>query len=207
MLTEIKVISTNKNENENNNRMDSILIASNVEAMNPSIQVEGQILPRDNEISLTDANINTIYCVKGCFVIISFIFYFPIIFCDFYYANTYSSCLDQTTYGMEISMYSYLIVTACYNLLLLGIFYIVLAFIDVNNTTIHHNNNYLLNILEKINVSFNIVWTCIGAIIFWVYLNKRECSNNVDNYLKISIITKLVIMFIQILLITCCKRT
>jgi hypothetical protein len=59
--------------------------------------------------------------------------------------------------------------------------------------------------IGKINAAFNIIWTCIGAVIFWAYLNKRECSNDVDNYLKISLIIKLIVVFIQLITNSCNK--
>jgi len=159
------------------------------------IEIDGQRLPADIESDTIQ------YCVKYCFVIINIIFCLPIIICDLSYATTYKGCLSQTTNTMEISMYDYLLVNSIYCIISLLLFIIAITCIDLETTNIHNNSFY--EMIGKINAIFNIVWTCIGAVIFWAYLNLtvEECSNSesVGNYLKISIIIKIIISFIQLI--------
>ena len=168
-----------------------------------SIAIDGQRLPAVIESDTIQ------YCVKYCFVIISIIFCLPIIICDLSYATTYKGCLSQKINTMEISMYDYLLVNSIYCIISLLLCIITITCIDLEtttNTNIYNSSFY--EMIGKINAIFNIVWTCIGAVIFWAYLNLNveECSNSesVGNYLKISIIIKIIISFIQ--LINICNK-
>ena len=197
MMNEIRVISPNKIAIEDN----KIIYAESYVSEPAVISIEGERLPQD--IAL-DNNIRIHRGVKCCFISVFMILCFPLIICDLYYANTYENCLSQTTVKMEISMYEYLIVNSIYSIVSLFIVIITISLVDAQTTNI--SDNYLFKMIGKINMAFNIMWTCIGSVIFWTYLNKRECSNDVDNYLKVSLIIKLIIMFIQIITNNPCSK-
>lgn len=196
MMNEIKVISPNKIAIEDN----KFIYADPCYVEPTIITIEGERMAQD--IAL-DNNIRIQRNVKCCFISVFMMCCFPIIICDLYYANTYGNCLSQTTVTMEISMYEYLIVNSIYGIISLLMTIITISFVDAQTTNI--TDSYLFKMIGKINMAFNIMWTCIGSVIFWAYLNKRECSNDVDNYLKISLIIKIIIMFIQIITNSCNK--
>ncbi len=196
MMNEIRVISPNKSAIEDNKFI--YVEPYNVEPV--VMTIKGERLPQD--IAL-DSNIRIQRSVKCCFISVFMMCCFPIIICDLYYANTYGNCLSQTTVTMEISMYEYLIFNSIYSIISLFMTIITISLVDAETTTI--TDNCLFKMIGKINIAFNIIWTCIGAVIFWAYFNKRECSNDVDNYLKISLIIKLIVVFIQLITNSCNK--
>jgi len=164
----------------------------------PPLLVQGYA--NTNDINENVAENYTRLCCCVCI----FIFSFPLIFCDLYYASKYHECLKQTNYSMEISMYSYLVTTSI--LSILNVLLIIFIILTINPQTTTILDNWLVKIIGKINMTFNMIWTLCGVIIFWVYLNQRECSQSVDNYLKISLIIKILILFTNVITDVCTKN-
>ena len=190
----------------------SVLVPQSIVVINPKV-VEESIVISDDDVIIINNNINDVMLgltgedvdedviaknVKRCSYVCILILLFPIPFCDLYYAAKYNDCLSQTNYNMEISMYEYLVVTGVYNFI--NMFLLICTIYCINLKTTQLQNNCIFKLIGKINVSFNFVWTLCGSIIFWVYLNQRECSQYVDNYLRISLIIKIIFVIIQSIL-------
>lgn len=57
-----------------------------------------------------------------------------------------------------------------------------------------------LSIMKNLSQLFLVIWNIIGAIIFWGTLNQRElCSKNINTYLFVSLIIKLLVNFYNII--------
>jgi hypothetical protein len=167
----------------------------------PPVVVQGYANTNDINENVAENNTKLCYCI---FIII---FTFPLIFCDLYYASKYHECLKQTNYSMEISMYSYLVTTAIFSILnVLLIIFIIITFNHLQTRNLLDLDNCLFKLFGKINIIFNILWTLCGVIIFWVYLNQRECSHSVDDYLKISLIIKILLLFTNMITNICTKN-
>lgn len=204
MMNEIKINSLDKIVNVNTGKIlyteshrvepeTTVVIINNAELVREVVNSGGRIY--DNVLIHDTINIQN--RTKLFMIIFLIIFSFPITFCDLYYANAYKKCLSQTNEAMEISMYEYLIGNGIYSCIALLMSVGIIFMINIQNNNIIFDN-YLFKMIGKISGYFYILWTCIGAIIFWRYLNKHNCSDDIINYLKISIIIKLIFTFIQI---------
>ena len=194
----------------------SVLVPHSIVVINPKV-VEESIVISDDDVIIINNTINDTIIgfgtgvtneivieeviekhVKICSYICILILLFPIPFCDLYYAAKYNVCLSQTNYNMEISMYEYLLVNCVYNFI--NMFLLICTFYCINLQTTQLQNNCILKLIGRINMAFNFVWTLCGSIIFWVYLNQRECSQYVDNYLRITLMIKIIFVIIQSIL-------
>lgn len=144
----------------------------------------------DSDISVND-NILSKTCRLISSIII-FIFVFPFIFCDFYFAINDKSCVSQNLDKIYVNMYDYLLVSGIYGSITLIISIIIIFTYDV----IDNNRNTFIymymTIFGYINKIINISWTIIGAVIFWSYMDNSICSKNVYNYIFASLIIRFV---------------
>jgi hypothetical protein len=112
-------------------------------------------------------------------------------FCDLYFAVNDNTCVNQIFKKLNVNMYDYLMVSSIHSVISLFIVFIYITTININD-----NNNcllllsYIIGIFNKI---FITVWTIIGSVIFWHFMNNNDCSNTVYNYLFTSLIIKIVL--------------
>ena len=88
-------------------------------------------------------------------------------------------------------MYDYLIVSGIYSVIITVISILfILFFIDkMKNNEVTTLNFFLFLFIISL---FNLIWNIIGSLIFWNYMDNSKCSNEVFNYLFVSLIIKLI---------------
>ena len=120
--------------------------------------------------------------------------------CDLIFGYSDDSCIDTYPENLNlVNMKTYLLVSSYYTIGFLTVIYINLCFMSENNDT----NVILfsfLSIMKNLSQVFLVIWNIIGAIIFWGTLNQRElCSKNINTYLFVSLIIKLLVNFYNII--------
>jgi hypothetical protein len=127
------------------------------------------------------------------------IFASPFIICDLIFGYSDDICIDTYPENLNlVNMKTYLLVSSYYTIGFLTTIYINLCFISENNDT----NVILfsfLSIVKKLSQVFLVIWNIIGAIVFWGTLEQGElCSKNINTYLFVSLIIKLLVNFYNI---------
>lgn len=118
------------------------------------------------------------------------LFSFPIIFCDLYFANNDTTCVNQKFDKLNVNMYDYLMVSGIYSGSTLFIIICYILYCDL--TKFNNDTLFLFSIIEFINKLFISSWTIAGGVIFWHFMDNGSCSNKVYNYLFASLVIKLV---------------
>lgn len=152
-----------------------------------SILVRPQPRPEDNTKL---QNIIIRYC--QCCVII---FCFPIIFTDLYFGfNSDPVCINQTFSQIKITMADYLKVCGFYNLFMLGVTLLAFNLItQIDETEVEFG---ILNMVGTISKSMLTAWNIVGAVMYWAYFDKNLCNDNTNNYINISLVIKLIYVFL-----------
>jgi len=134
---------------------------------------------------------NNFKFLKAILVFILIFINFPIIFCDLYYVINDDTCINQEIKLAVVNMYDYLIVSGIYSVIITVISILfILFFIDkMKNNEVKTRNFFLFLFIISL---FNVIWNIIGSLIFWNYMDNSKCSNEVSNYLFVSLIIKLI---------------
>jgi hypothetical protein len=149
---------------------------------------------------------------------------FPLIFCDIYFALTDHSCVHWSPF---LNLYIYLMVSAFYNMTMLvfQIGYVIICNMSIDRsieyftsvpysvsatsssgaTTAHRPLNItydmsvgtVLSFIGAINITFTIIWTIVGMILFWTV--RSNCSEMMYNYMFWSLIIKMIIVIVNCL--------
>ncbi len=147
---------------------------------------------------------------------------FPLIFCDAYFALTDHSCVH---WSPILNVYIYLMVSAFYNMTILvfQIGYVVICNMSIDRTieyftsvpysvsatscsgatttprplniTYDMSVGTVLSFIGAINITFTIIWTIVGMILFWTV--RSSCSEMMYNYMFWSLIIKMIIVFVN----------
>lgn len=120
------------------------------------------------------------------YVIIMSIAVIPFIVTDLYFAFNDNSCVDYPDNNIHIQLKEYLIVSG-YS----GIFGIISAIICNYYESIIFKPK-LVPVLKIIYILFNLIWTLIGAIIFWGIMDNMNCGNSIYTYVTALIIMKFI---------------
>ena len=124
---------------------------------------------------------------------------FPLIFCDIYFALTDHSCVHWSPF---LNLYIYLMVSAFYNMTMLvfQIGYVIICNMSIDrsiNITYDMYVGSVLSFIGAINITFTVIWTIVGAILFWTV--RSNCSEMMYNYMFWSLIIKTIIVFVNCL--------
>jgi len=124
---------------------------------------------------------------------------FPLIFCDLYFAITDQTCVHWSPF---LNLYIYLIVSAFYNMTMLvfQIGYVIICNMSIDrsiNITYDMSVGSVLSFIGAINITFTVIWTIVGAILFWTV--RLNCSEMMYNYMFWSLIIKTIIVFVNCL--------
>lgn len=133
-----------------------------------------------------------------CLVII--VVGFPITICDLYYAYNDNSCVNEPADKLSINLFDYLAVCGWTTFCSLTLS-IILIILKKKNQMIEHSLIELIinEIILKLVKIFLIIWNIFGAVIFWGLIKNSNCSNDVYNYVFVTLIIKLVISSYEIL--------
>ena len=152
-----------------------------------SILVKPQVRPEDNT-KLQKIMIR--YC-QWCVII----FCFPIIFTDLYFGfNSDPVCINQTFSQIKITMADYLKVCGFYNLFMLCITLLAFNLItQIDETGVEFG---ILNAIGTISKCMLTAWNIVGAVMYWAYFDKNLCNDNTNNYINITLVIKLIYVFL-----------
>ena len=141
----------------------------------------------DQPANVIDSSVNWLKLFMIFFITL---FSFPIIFCDLYFANNNTTCVNQKFDKLNVNMYNYLMVSGIYSGSTLFIIICYILYCDL--TKFNNDTLFLFSIIEFINKLFISSWTIVGCVIFWHFMDNDSCSNKVYNYLFASLVIKLV---------------
>lgn len=116
----------------------------------------------------------------------------PLLISDIYYAYTDTTCVNIYPYNFNLNLKLYLLISAYYSFCLLIIILIFTCFIY----DLLKHNPVFLSIIRNLTFIFvgifPIIWSTIGAFIFWgnIY-NTNYCNSDTSTYLFISLLIKI----------------
>jgi hypothetical protein len=123
-------------------------------------------------------------CVSFWFTVILL----PVIICDLYFAMNDKSCVNQTFREMVINMFVYLIVNSVTLIILILITYSIIFVFDSYTECTVYFSKCIANIINM----FLFVWSIIGCVIYWHFMDTSICSTNVNNYLFVKFVITLI---------------
>jgi hypothetical protein len=130
-----------------------------------------------------------------CFLLL-FIFVFPMIFCDYYFAMNNESCVKQPLH-VSLTIYDYLIVNAIFgSIVVVGILFLFM-YCD-SETTDKLKDNCLFIILMHLVRLFGISWIVVGAVMYWGEMNRTLCSQQTNDYLTASLILRIIMTSFEV---------
>lgn len=130
-----------------------------------------------------------------CFLFM-FIFIFPMIFCDYYFAINNNVCMKQQL-NVSLTMYDYLIVNAISaSVIAIGL---LLLFVFCENETVFvlKENIAFLTFTNMVR-SFVVSWIIIGAVMYWGEMDRSLCSKSSNDYLTVSLILRIVMTSFEV---------
>ena len=192
--------------NHNNMKLHAIVVPieeekfTDIERCDAADATTKSIIKNTRSSQELDADNETkIRIVKIVAMLFITIFASPFIICDLIFGYSDDICIDTYPENLNlVNMKTYLLVSSYYTIGFLTTIYINLCFISENNDT----NVILfsfLSIVKKLSQVFLVIWNIIGAIVFWGTLEQGElCSKNINTYLFVSLIIKLLVNFYNI---------
>ena len=192
--------------NHNNMKLHAIVVPieeekfTDIEHCDATDATTKSIIKNTRSSQELDADNETkIRIVKIVAMLFITIFASPFIICDLIFGYSDDICIDTYPENLNlVNMKTYLLVSSYYTIGFLTTIYINLCFISENNDT----NVILfsfLSIVKNLSQVFLVIWNIIGAIVFWGTLEQGElCSKNINTYLFVSLIIKLLVNFYNI---------
>lgn len=134
-------------------------------------------------------------CIICCVVTITM----PIIICDLYFGFSGEPCLLESSPQLNFKLKTYLLVSGFLGIIMI-ILYIVATYFMINMMDKNSDKNLIsvpmmvlgigISVAQKF---FIIIWTILGAVLFWDYVYPRHtCSSKLSSYLFASLIIKLI---------------
>jgi hypothetical protein len=124
-----------------------------------------------------------------CFLFM-FMFIFPMVFCDYYFAMNNDGCVKQPLH-ISLTMYDYLIVNAIFaTLIVLGLL-VLFMFCEAENID-NLKNNIVFVVLMHVVRCFVISWVVVGAVMYWGEMDKSLCSQQTNDYLTATLILRII---------------
>lgn len=145
----------------------------------------------------------TILCIKSFIVFIILLFNFPLCITELYYAFTDNSCVHIKNNKFHIDLYTYLVVDGLYGIILSLLCSIyICCFIDFDKTDLSFITKLIIDYISYILLLFNLSWTIVGCIVFWLIIEFNICDNNIYTFVFAELIIKVIFLFIQITKLT-----
>jgi hypothetical protein len=162
------------------------LVSQNEEAKTEALRgILRRETPEAIELDLQDS------VLKACSILFIVIICTPIIISDLYFGFTDTSCVNDMPAGLEISMKLYLLVSGFVSLTAMVVYIKCISLfssLDENNA-----NLFCVYFTSLIVQTFHIIWTILGAIVFWgTIYGEKKCDKNVSTYIFVSLIIKFV---------------
>jgi hypothetical protein len=140
-------------------------------------------------------NINNSIYIKTIVILLIYIFYLPIPFCDLYFGFMDNTCVSLPINNFPINLKYYLIIIGWFNIYII---ILISFFICYINDEIKKLLYLILGfrILFYISLFIGLIINILGGIIFWIYIDNTKCSNTLYYYIFITLIIKLLIIII-----------
>ena len=130
-----------------------------------------------------------------CFLFM-FMFVFPLIFCDYYFAINNDVCMKQQL-NVSLTMYDYLIVNAIFaSVMVLGLL-LLFIFCDGETADVLKENIAFLTFSTMLR-SFVVSWVIIGAVMYWGEMDRNLCSRQSNDYLTATLILRMVMTSFEV---------
>jgi hypothetical protein len=162
-----------------------------------------QEVPSMNEIisyrNKDDEDMISKVCISFWFTV----FVSPFIICDMYFAFNDKSCVNQTFVSLQVNMFVYLLVNSIIGIIVVLITYSIIFIFDRYEELteiVICCSKFISHILN----GFFVIWTMVGCMIFWGYMDKSKCSKIVYDYLFVKLF--LSIVTITSMVFKCCKN-
>lgn len=149
----------------------------------------------------TQLNINQSIqpCAYVSYILASFIIIFPFIICDFYYAFTYGSCMNESNIIHYYLLIDGLILSASFITLVI---YVMCLYNKSKITAMYTRNKQfidrLMYVLEStfrcekwLISSCFIAWIILGSVICWKFNYDTLCSDNMSSYIVMMLIIRI----------------
>jgi hypothetical protein len=146
---------------------------------------------RDREVGIQDTPSQSNIGSKICIIICMTILLCPFIICDFYYALTDTSCVNQAYERIHLTMRTYLLVNASLGLIIISFINITILLCDFDHLEID-SNILCLKLFDYIYKLFTLAWIIVGCVIFWRFMDTSKCDTSVYNYLMARFIISII---------------
>jgi hypothetical protein len=130
-----------------------------------------------------------------CFLFM-FIFVFPMIFCDYYFAINNDVCMNQPLY-VSLTMYDYLIVNAVSASVIVLVLLLLFMFCENETVFVLKENIAFLTFTNMVR-SFVVSWIIVGAVMYWGEMDRSLCSKSANDYLTATLILRMVMTSFEI---------
>ena len=173
--------------------------------MSDTINLKEENIEEENieEESINGYNNHILFgCCCLCIPMIILIFSIPSL--DLYYGFNDSSCVVNDTGKFIINLKEYLLVSGfivIIYLILLTLFIIYASsssYFRLGNIEAW-NEILKIIILNHIINAFLLIWNILGGVLFWNIIDTNNCSENIYNYIFVTLILKFFINFLIIL--------
>jgi len=137
--------------------------------------------------------------MKLCLALIVLMIMSPIAICDLYFGFSHSTC-SREEHNSNINIQSYLIVTGFIGVTFTIIMLMIITCFDFYKPSNTSDCMMFCIIAGVIFVGiFNIIWTTLGAILFWGYIYENgNCNKTFSTYLFVSLIIKFVTILLSL---------
>ncbi len=132
-------------------------------------------------------------CIKTSLILLITLLCLPFSITSIYYAFTDTSCVNQQAGNLYINLKDFLAVDGI--LILIYYLFICLFIIFSKNplkTGINITNNIIYRITYYIYNIFSLVWTIVGAVIFWSLIDNKQCNKPIYNYTVILLVLEFI---------------
>jgi hypothetical protein len=171
------------NNMNNINNIDTQIASKNIlQKYSTKLQNTTGILQEDIEIENENTDKCEILCIKIVAMILIFIILVPLSILDLYYYSTDKYCIHENNKFLSIDLSIYLVVDGVLGSVgaVLWILFIYLFHPDEYIIVI---KGYIMKFIIIFVGLFNLSWTIVGSILFWMSTKNEECSKGVYNYI------------------------
>lgn len=180
---------------EPNSLNSKVDLESSITGENPMLT--SFVAVKSDNIVVKDSSLCWKICVKSSFALAFTALMSPFVICDLYFALTDTSCINQSFDKIDITMYSYLLISAIFGIVLVSILNCAIICSDFEKKKSEGIEvcYYLFGWGLRL---FGISWSIVGFILFWGYMDTSKCAKPVYNYLLAKFIITIITIFFEV---------
>ena len=154
---------------------------------------------KSDNIQVKEPSIYGSFCIKSCLTLALTSLMSPFIICDMYFALTDTSCVHQSFDKLLVTMYSYLLVSAIFGIVVLTILILCVNFEKKESKEgCNEFCEMCCQLLVWILKLFGLSWSILGFVIFWGYMDTDKCARPIYNYLLVKFIIIILSFFLEV---------